>query len=323
VPVLATWIDRLAAAGPHTDGRRITHFLDRTDELGAVGSELPCKTPLTAVGVITVTGADARSFLHGQLTADLRAVTAGQSVLTAWCSPKGRVLFLLRVLVSEVGFHLLLPVDQSAACTQRLRMYALRAAVAIDDTSADRGVLLLRNLPIDAHTGDRLIAAGTDAMHWCVGDMDALASQWQALAGHPRGEDAAALDAIRNGLPSLEASLAEAFLPQEIDLDRHAGISFEKGCYPGQEIVARVRFRGSVKRRLARLNGVLGSPLAAGHRIVAAGTETAVGTVLDSVALGSGQVELLAVLDVEAGDVCVHGRSDQVLERQPLPIPER
>lgn len=321
MPALATWLDRLATAQPQSDGRRITHFLDRADELGTVGSELSCKTPLTATGVITVGGADARSFLHGQLTADLRTLGAGQSVLAAWCSPKGRVLFLPRVLVAEEGFHLLLPADQCAPCTKRLRLYALRAKVAIDDTSADRGVLLIRNLPLKdpgGPGGDGVDTAGTDAMYWCVGDLDALARHWQALGGRPRGEDAAALDAIRNGLPSLDASLAETFLPQELDLDRHAGISFEKGCYPGQEIVARVRFRGSVKRRLARMSGELGAPLAAGHRLVAAGTETPVGTVLDSVAWGTGAVEFIAVLDVEAGEVRVHGQPDQPLEWKPL-----
>jgi tRNA-modifying protein YgfZ len=324
VPALATWLDRFAAAQPHTDGRRIAHFLDRAGELSVVGSARSCKTPLTTLGVITVRGADARSFLHGQMTTDLRPLSAGETVLAAWCSPKGRVIFLLRILATEDGFHLLLPADQTAPCTKRLRLYALRAAVTIDDVSAACGVLLLRNFPVDGLTGDGLIVAGTDAMRWCVGEVDALARYWLTLDGSPRGEDAAALDFIRCGLPSLDASLAETFLPQELDLDRHAAVSFEKGCYPGQEIVARVRFRGSVKRRLARLSGKLGLPPSAGHRLIAAGTETAVGTVLDSVALDSGQVELLAVLDVEAGEVYVHGQPGQALERQALPqLPER
>lgn len=317
---LRAWLDTLAAAHPQTDGRRITHFADRNAELAAVDAGLPGKTPLTTLGVIVVRGNDALSFLHGQFSADLRAMTSGQTVLTAWCSPKGRIQFLLRVLVTDDGFRLLLPLDQVAACAKRLRLFVLRAAVDIEDRSADEGVLLLRGLAPDASLPATLCRGATPELCWCVGSLRDIGRAWSTLTIAPCGEDAAALDAIRRGLPVLDHSLADEFLPQELNLDYLQGVSFEKGCYPGQEIVARVRFRGTVKRRLARLSGTPGTFPASASRVYAAGSEQAVGTVLDCVRITDESMELLAVVRVDAEAIYLADNPDRLLQRQPLPV---
>ncbi|MEX2479263.1 MAG: hypothetical protein WD928_00235 [Gammaproteobacteria bacterium] len=321
MPELRSWLDTLAAAQPQTDGRRITHFTDRDAELAAVDAGLPGMTPLTTLGVIAVRGDAALAFLHGQLSADLRAMTSGQTVLTAWCSPKGRVVFLLRVVVTDDGFRLLLPLDQIAACVKRLRLFVLRAAVEIEDRSAAEGVLLLRGLAANASLPETLCSGGTPELCWCVGSLRDIGEAWPTFAIAPCGEDAAALDAIRRGLPVLDHSLADEFLPQELNLDYLAGVSFEKGCYPGQEIVARVRFRGTVKRRLARLSGDPGTPAASGSRVCGVGSEQAVGTVLDCVRIADESVELLAVLRVDAEAIYLAGSPGSLLRRQPLPEP--
>ncbi|MBX9605856.1 MAG: hypothetical protein K2Y51_06505, partial [Gammaproteobacteria bacterium] len=182
---------------------------------------------------LRVTGEDARDFLHGQFCGDVRALEIGQALLTAWLSPKGRALYLVQVLRAEDAFWLLLPAAQAAAFAKRLRMFVLRARVKVDDGTVDA--------------------------------MQALA----ATLGLPmRSADEASLHLVCAGLPTLDATLSDAFLPQELNLDLLAGVSFNKGCYPGQEIVARVKFRGSVKRRVQRFALVTDAPPAPGARLL-------------------------------------------------------
>lgn len=226
-----------------------------------------------------VTGEDARDFLHGQFCGDLRALEPGTALLTAWLSPKGRVLNLLQVLRADDGFWLLLPAAQAAAFTKRLRMFVLRARVKVEDGTAEAAEALAAGLGLPV-----------------------------------RSADDAALHLIRGGLPALDATQNDAFLPQELNLDLTAGVSFNKGCYPGQEIVARVKFRGTVKRRVQRFALDVDTPPGPGTRLV--GDDGAPhGTVLVAARTESG-VEMLAVADLDAGALSLDGVALRAL---PLP----
>ncbi len=297
------------------DGR-IESFGDRADEAAAIGREAS-KTPLSELAVVEISGADADSFLHAQLCADLRRLDPGASVLSAWCSPQGRVLYLLRALRTPGGFMLLVPLDQIESLLKRLRMFVLRAAVEITDHSASHVVLRCDHWHGTAPATAALVAREL-TQTWLLATADHAAATWAAINARAVGEAAASIEDIRRGVPRLAAALSDVFLPQELNLDASAGLSFEKGCYPGQEIIARVKFRGSVKRRLARLAAVGASPSAPGTRLVDDHNK-AVGTVLNAETAGADGVEILAVVNRDAETLALAEHAGQLLQRLELP----
>ncbi len=222
--------------------------------------------PLPHLGAIRVQGADARSFLHGQLTHDFALLKPGHARLTAWCSPKGRML------VSAIGFEvapgedgepafvLVLWRDRIEAMLKRLRMFVLRAKVQIADVSdalAIYGLLgdavsstapELRSPWQTEHVANadlvRLMPAGDTVMALWLGP------QGQAPAAGPALPTATWLQAeVGSGVAPVLTATAEAFVPQMLNYESVDGVSFKKGCYPGQEIVARSQFRGTLKQR--------------------------------------------------------------------------
>lgn len=268
--------------------------------------------------IVRVSGADAEEFLHAQLSADCRALAPGDACLTAWCSPQGRVLFLLRVLRTGDGFLLLLPGDQSASLVRRLRMFILRAAVTVDDISATVSVLRIDGAAGSApDTGNNVAQCRDGDTVWLIGPPEVLTACWQRLDVPALGPAAALLHDIRHGIPRLGTAVLDQFLPQELDLDLGAGISFDKGCYPGQEIIARVKFRGQVKRRLAHFSTAAGTALpTAGSRLQDSDGK-ATGSVLIATATDT-TMEVLAVLN--AGATAVHlEEGEDRLTQHPLP----
>lgn len=262
----------------------------------AVGT--PRKSPLD-LAILTVRGADAHDFLHAQLAADLRKLASGDAVLTAWCSPQGRVLFAPWVLAADDGYFLLADHSQAADLERRLRLFVLRSRVEVEHL--DHGWAGIRTVAAASVPRDGAQLARAGEIAWYVGEEEAIARCWQTLELAATGSAAARLDDIRRHRPRLCTATADQFLPQELDLDQGAGVSFDKGCYPGQEIVARVRYRGNVKRRLAHLAAA--TALAPGERLVACSDGAPRGTVIDAAAAASGW-ECLAVLDLaHSGDV--------------------
>lgn len=265
----------------------------------------PLKMALSDTGVVAIGGAEAASFLHAQFCGDCRALGPGQTMLTAWCSPKGRVLFLPRLIAGAHEIHALLPLEQVTAFVERLRRYVLRAKVTVADLGASHGVTLLSTPGAGslrlayASEPDATNASSADATrHWLVAPYATLAAAWRAVAAPAASGNLAALAAIRAGEVPLPAVLADQFLPQELDLDQHGGLSFDKGCYPGQEIVARVKFRGQVKRHQQRLLCAGAAPAPGTRLLDSAGH--AVGTVLLAARLTAARSELLAVVDRDA-----------------------
>lgn len=288
------------------------------------------KSPLADTGIVRVTGGDATTFLHGQLAADLVALPEGSALQTAWCSPKGRVLFLLRAIRRGADdWLLLLPADQAGAFVRRLGMFVLRAAVSVEDISTRTFAFACRaSAPGAAPAppdGDALavahesVTAGAPGTAWVVAPRDALAGLWQAAPGEPVGLEAAALADVRHGRPRLAAELADTFLPQELDLDALGGVSFEKGCYPGQEIVARVKFRGTVKYRLRRLAVGTVAPPPAGTRVVADDSTETLGTLLYGAPVAGGGCECLAVCKPGVRALALEDHPDAAVEALSLP----
>ncbi|HKS58543.1 MAG TPA: hypothetical protein VJS12_24830 [Steroidobacteraceae bacterium] len=237
--------------------------------------------PITAthLAALRVSGADTRSFLQGQLSADIDALTPARPLLSTCNSAQGRVQAVLWLVEQEDGIALILPASMSERTVTRLRKYVLRSKVVIAEAPAS-----IELPPTHAYR-----------------DPD-----WR-LAG------------IRAGLPQVYPETYETFVAQMLNLDVLGGISFEKGCYTGQEIIARTHFRGAIKRRMFRF-GSTGAPPAPGTRILA-GDQHA-GDVVDSAATKEGS-ELLAVINLTQQDAALEPESNrgELLRKLTLPYP--
>lgn len=260
---------------------------------------------LSNLASLDVTGADATTFLHGQFCADLLSMPAGPGCLTAWCTARGRVITTLFAWRHADGWTLILPANLAERVTQRLRMFILRADIKLQPSApgtvllgldtdaatavdpADRQRLLRR--PGESGQGERFFLPGVVAPP----SPPSSAREWT------RHE-------FESGMPWVDAGTSEKFLPQELNLERWQGLSYTKGCYPGQEIVARLRYRGTVKRGLFRLRAArsVQTALVSGSRLLNS-TGEPVATVLYAADNGSEEVLALAVVEFSAGTVPV------------------
>ncbi|BBL71211.1 YgfZ/GcvT domain-containing protein [Methylogaea oryzae] len=264
---------------------------------------------LNNLAAIAVQGEDAATFLQGQTTCDVRQVTPQQSRPGALCNLKGRVIATIRLVHSGDGFLLLLQRDMQETLLKRLRMYVLRAKVVVADAGSDWRIAGL--------IGDTLPGTLSNAGLPLADETDAAAGNGGAIAVRLPGERPRCLLLSRQdspqpwldnltvgdegvwrqadiacGIPHIGARLSEEFIPQMLNLDLIGAVSFQKGCYTGQEIVARTHYLGQAKRRAYRYAAP--SQAATGDSLFADGQADAVGTVID--AAGG---ELLAVVSCE------------------------
>lgn len=200
-------------------------------------------------------GDDARSFLHAQLTNDVAKLAPGQARYAGWCSAKGRLLATFLVVPFAGGFLLQLARDLAPGVAKRLSMFVLRSKVKIADVSGeweqygiwgpDPGERLA------VRENDGSIAVGIEADRFLVFVARSSSSR---LAPNAPAEDWS-LAEIRAGRPLVTQATQDLFVPQMVNLELAGGVDFHKGCYPGQEVVARAQYRGAVKRRMYRLRG--------------------------------------------------------------------
>jgi tRNA-modifying protein YgfZ len=256
-------------------------------------------------------GRDVQSFLHAQLSQSLDALRDDRAPLAAWLDARGRVRTLVRVVHTGERWLLVAPREGAADVVAQLEKYVLRSAVTLD-IAQDLAIgavldvepewLAAHSLPADAAPSARVTR---DAVEWLrVGR-----GYWQAIAppaaleavaaGTPRASAAAAaLAEIRLGLALVAPPQAQRFVAQMLNLDELGALAFDKGCYPGQEIVARVRHRGEVKRRLRRYAVATSTPPPAGSEVRTA-DGAVVGEVVRSAPAETGS-ELLAVVELDA-----------------------
>jgi folate-binding protein YgfZ len=207
---------------------------------------------LTRYGLLAVTGADARAFLHAQLTNDIQNLPAERAALAGWCTAKGRLLASFLVIPSSDGFLLQLARDLAPAVTKRLSMFVFRSKVRINDESdawAQYGVW--QPAPRLAWDGDAVTVPVDEGRSLKIGKGLSLPAT--------RSEEDWTLEEIRAGRPLISAATQDQFVPQMVNFETLGAINFQKGCYPGQEIVARAQYRGEVKRRLKRIQAPAGA----------------------------------------------------------------
>ena len=256
---------------------------------------------------LEVRGADAAAFLHAQLSRAVADLDSTVAPLAGWADARGRVRALLRVCRLDDRWLLVTPRDGTDELLKKLRMFVLRSKVSLA-RAADVGVtailgvdddwLAARDVRAADTPPNRLVRRGDLALirigasYWqAIGSLGARASFTAGLGETSATE--ATLAEIRLGIPAITPALAERYVAQMLNLDELDAVAFDKGCYPGQEIIARVHNCGGVKRR-ARHYAAPAEPPVPGTPVLAAGTE--VGEVVRSAAAQMGS-ELLAVVE--------------------------
>ncbi len=252
--------------------------------------------------MLRFSGADALSFLQGQVSNDTRRLAAGNPLLAAYSSPQGRVLALIYLVPHSSGVIAILPRELKQPTLERMRKFVLRAKVHIEDTDESlalagvSGALPPPRAGYIEEDGVGIASVAHDVnRHWVLAAPARLA-RGSGEEADPHVGQAWRLADIRAGLPQIYAATSEAFVAQMLNLDLLDAISFTKGCYTGQEIIARTQHLGRIKRRLFRLQlppgeWRIGQPL---HL-----TDGRHGR-LTEVAEINGHIEALAVLNVEA-----------------------
>lgn len=194
---------------------------------------------------ISFADSDAQEFLQGQLTLDLRQLDHNSHRVTAWCNAKGRVWAVLRIWRSGGGFEVLVPANQAEAFIKRMRMFVLRAQVSI---TPHTDVVQAHIEPGDQPDGALTTTSQATVLHHGSDHRLVVAAQPDAQDEHAQARYQALR--ILNAEPHIDAQTQEKFLPQSLGLSELGGLHFNKGCYVGQEIVARVHYRGKAPQRL-------------------------------------------------------------------------
>ena len=295
---------------------------------------MPRLSLLTESTCVEARGADAATFLHAQLSQTIVAGAATSAPLAGWLDARGRVRALLRVWPLPDRWLLATPRDGADDLLKRLRMFVLRSAVTLR-LADDVALAALLDPTPDWLAAHGLAPAAVPGAVFARGELRCLcvgAGYWQVLGPRSAVEAfapdldrvppaAAALAEIRLGLPAITPPLVDRFVAQMLNLDVLGATAFDKGCYPGQEIVARVHNLGDVKRRAHRYS-TTAAPPAIGVAVTAAGGNV-VGEVVRSAPTAEG-CELLAVVDhaVANGALAIAGAA---LRELPLPfaVPRR
>ncbi|HEU5399637.1 MAG TPA: folate-binding protein [Gammaproteobacteria bacterium] len=278
-------------------------------------------TDLSQEALIRVSGPDAVTFLQGQLSTDIEQLTPDSSQLSSWSNAKGRVVTLLRLFRHGDDIYLSLPSGLLPMVLKKLGMYVLRSKVTLTDASmglagvglwGEGAPALLEQTGIAAppQTNDVSHTAGVTVIrlhgetprYALYGAPDAISALRARLEPNAAaaGYEAWALAKILAGEPTVNPETTEHFVAQMLDLDQLGGIDFKKGCYIGQEVIARAHYRGGVKRHLVRATSRSTVPLRPGADIHAADQESPVAEVVDARLDASNTWQILMVLQDDA-----------------------
>ena len=260
------------------------------------------KTPLHYLSVARFQGAEAREFLQNQLSADIAALKPGDACFAAYCSPKGKVLGLLLVGKREDDYLVAAASDLLPGILDRLRIFVMRTRV---EFSIEPGLHVFGLESSAGPAADGSFQPGELPLRYI-------------FSGEQNDESGEAFKAeeLRQGISWLNADTAEKFIPQMLGHDRIGAVSFTKGCYPGQEIVARARYLGKVKRKplVVQVAGLLPARPADAVEICRGDTWSR-GTLIDSVALDTGETLVLVIAPAEPDSVITGLRHEDCVYR--------
>jgi len=249
----------------------------------------------TSLGVICIEGDDALTFLQGQSTPDLRKIGLGQSVFGAFCNAQGRVIANGWFQAIPTGFRLVISRSLVPSLMKRLRMYVLRAKVTVNDVSDDATLWLTREH--EPLLTQEWVIQGPMGVTLVATQPDSLPDETVKLEG-----DALALLLIQAGIPLVTSETTERYIPHMLSMDALGGLSFDKGCYTGQEIVTRTQFLGKVKRTLYRIATDHSIQPEMGTAITARNTGEAIGEIFTWAQLPGGGGTGLSVIRNEVAN---------------------
>ncbi len=311
-----TWQRQLEAFGATVTDGAVQHFGNLAQELSAANNSTVL-ADLSHLGLIQVSGADVLTFLQGQLTQDVEKISGEHADYAGFCSPKGRLLAHFFAWRSGDSYLLQLPRELIEPIQKRLKMYVLRSKVALADVSTAQirfGLAGAKAANVITSVFGNAPTQPMDKLRTPLGAVIALpnarfqinvsgdaADRWQAVAksATPVGAAVWRWLQIRAGVPEIYTATQEQFVPQMINDDLIGAVSFQKGCYTGQEIVARLHYLGKVKRRMVGAH--LDTPDAAQPGDPIYGTRLAgqaIGMVVDAAAAPQGGWDLLVSIPV-------------------------
>ncbi len=344
--MIPDWKSFLEHAGAEFDEHGVAHFGNLRREL-SVALTGNVFADLSHYGLISAHGEDAAEFLLGQFTNDLRDVDEQHSQYSGYCNAKGRLLATFRVFRRGDSYYLSLPIDMVEPLLAKLRLFVLRSKVTLEDASdtfvhlgvsGETAAVDLEKAfgPLPAkvhdviHQDDGLVirVPGIHPGYEVFTNVERATVLWDVLDVHnaPVGADAWQLLDIEAGIPVIGPATRETFVPQMANLQLVDGVSFRKGCYPGQEIVARMQYLGKLKRRMYRARIDSSERPQPAEDIFPADAEAqSVGKLMSVAPHPDGGFEVLAVLQIshaESGETLHLGASDgPALELEYLPYP--
>jgi tRNA-modifying protein YgfZ len=337
------WQNFLQQQGAQLHDGAVQHFGDLQGELLATrdGTVL---CDLGQFGTLKVAGEEAQKFLQNLLSNDINAVNAGTAQLSSFNSPKGRMLATFLIWQSNADYFLQLPRSLTAPMHKKLAMYVMRSKVKVSDVSDEvialgisgnhAAELLKRHLgampqqdwAVTQHDHGCVIRIAADRFQISTGTQHARAL-WDKLAASAKPAGSGCWDwlNIRAGIPVVTPATQEQFVLQMANLDALGGVSFKKGCYPGQEIVARTHYLGKQKRRMFPAHIESENIPKAGDELFSAEmTGQACGMVMNASPAPGGGFDLLAVLQIssrETQHVHLLSADGAALDFLPLPYP--
>ncbi|MDD4963454.1 MAG: folate-binding protein [Gallionella sp.] len=319
------WHKFLIEHGAMLDADIVQHFGNPSAELRAT-ADGNVMAELSQYGALRVSGEDAQSFLQNLFSNDIRTVTATQAQLSSFNSAKGRMLASLLVYQDGADYVLQLPRSLSDMLRKKLSMYVLRSKVKITDVSdelvaigvsgkdvADKLAAIFGTLPTEplgvvSNETTQLIR-WSDTRFQLMIPTEQAPALWQSLSLTPVGSGCWDWLTILAGIPVILPATQEQFVAQMVNFEQLGGVNFKKGCYPGQEIVARMQYLGKLKRRMYRAH--ITSPAQVGDELFSADMAgQASGMVVNVAPAPDGGYDLLAVLQISSRETqSIHWQS--------------
>jgi hypothetical protein len=339
---MTAWTEFLSNQGATLIDDVVSSFGDPAAELAAAAAQTVL-ADVSHFGLIALSGEEAQSFLHGQITNDLRELNEKAAVFAGYLSAKGRMLANFLVMKRSDDILVMLPASLRESIQKRLSMFILRSKVKARDAGPEwvrlgvngpaASAALTAALGYDLPVGMMSMAHGEQSFALCLGDQrfdvfvqtEAAPALWKKLATSCKPVGAPVWDwlMVQAGVPMVLPQTQDHFVPQMANMEILGGVSFNKGCYPGQEIVARSQYLGKVKRRLF-LAHVAGVAQPGDELFSADLPDQSAGHVANAAPAPGGGCDMLAVVhtsSVEAGDVRLKNRAGAKLEFRPLPYP--
>jgi folate-binding protein YgfZ len=341
------WIEHLSALGARFHPDEATQIEDFGRVLSTADLQDGFLAPVTDLGLIGVAGEDAASFLHNQLTNDVEHLSTAEARLAGYCTPKGRLSATFLMWKDADGIYLQLPRAIQAPLQKRLSMFVLRAKAKLRDATEEPQRLAVLGLggakaenALRAHVAELPAApyakvdgpAGTvirlaDALgapRWLwLTSLETAAAALPALRAQLAlgGNAAWALAAVHAGVPQVSQPTQDQFVPQMINFELIGGVNFRKGCYPGQEIVARSQYLGKLKRRMALATLPNAAARAGDEVFTSADPDQPSGMIVNAAPNGSGGADVLVEIKLAALEQDVHHGSAGGTALSFLPLP--